>query len=82
MEIAARLSSKGQITVPKAVREALRLREGDQVLFRVEGRRAVLARTAGLLELAGSVRVAPGKRGLSWDEIRERARRARARRSR
>ncbi|MGH8575146.1 MAG: AbrB/MazE/SpoVT family DNA-binding domain-containing protein, partial [Gammaproteobacteria bacterium] len=38
----ARLSSKGQLTVPKAVRDALELREGDQVVFRVEGRRAAL----------------------------------------
>lgn len=36
MEIAARISSKGQITLPRAVREALSLHEGDQVVFRVE----------------------------------------------
>jgi len=81
MDVAARLSSRGQITVPKAVRDALRLKEGDHVLFRVEGRRAVLARTSDLLELAGSVPVPAGKRGLSWQDIRKRARRDRARRT-
>ena len=45
MEIAAKMSSKGQITVPKAVRDALGIGEGDNVVFRVEGNRAVLART-------------------------------------
>lgn len=46
------MSSKGQVTVPKAVRDALGLREGDDVVFRVEGDRAVLARTPELLSLA------------------------------
>ncbi|MDZ7732487.1 MAG: AbrB/MazE/SpoVT family DNA-binding domain-containing protein [Acidimicrobiia bacterium] len=42
MDVVAKLTSKGQVTVPKAVREALGLEEGDEVLFRVEGDRAVL----------------------------------------
>ena len=74
MDVAARITSKGQITIPKAVREALNLGEGDQVVFRViEGERAILARTPDLLELAGSVPVPTGVRGLGWDEIRRRA---------
>ena len=74
MDVAARLSSKGQITIPKSVREALKLEEGDEVLFRVvEGERAILARTPNLLDLAGSVPVPAEVRGLSWDEVRQRA---------
>lgn len=80
MDIAARLTSKGQVTIPKDVRVALGLREGDEVVFRVEGRRATLARTANLLSLAGVVPVPAGKRGLRWREIRRRTRTARARR--
>jgi AbrB family looped-hinge helix DNA binding protein len=52
-----------QITLPKAVRDALGLHEGDQVVFRVEGDRAVLARIPELLDLAGTVSVPAGKRG-------------------
>jgi antitoxin PrlF len=82
MDVAARLTSKGQVTLPKAVREALGLHEGDQVVFRVEGERAVLARTADLLDLAGAVSVPAGKRGIPWAEVRRqvRATRGRARR--
>jgi antitoxin PrlF len=79
MDVAARLTSKGQVTIPKAVREALGLGEGDHLIFRVEGHRAVLARTADLLELAGAVEVPAERRGASWDEIRRRTRAARVR---
>jgi antitoxin PrlF len=79
MDVATRLSSKGQVTIPKAVREALGLGEGDHLVFRVEGRRAVLARTADLLDLAGAVEVPARKRGASWEEVRRRTRAARAR---
>ena len=78
MDVSAQLSSKGQLTVPKVVRDALGLVEGDQVVFRVEGRRAVLARTPKLLDLAGSVPVPAQKRGTSWAEIRRQTREARA----
>jgi AbrB family looped-hinge helix DNA binding protein len=78
MEVASRLTTKGQITIPKAVRDALGLAEGDSVVFRVEGQRAVLARTPDLLELAGAVSVPAAKRGVAWDEIRHRTRAARS----
>ena len=82
MDAAARLSSKGQLTVPKAVRDALGITEGDEVVFRVEGNRAIIARTPDFLSLAGSLRVPAAKRNVAWDEVlrRTRATRARARR--
>jgi antitoxin PrlF len=81
MDVTAQLSSKGQLTVPKPVREALGLVEGDTVVFRVEGARALLARTPSLLDLAGSVSVPAQKRGTSWAEVRRRTRQSRAARA-
>lgn len=78
MDVAARVTSKGQVTVPKAVREALGINEGDEVLFRVEGSRAVLARTPDFLSLAGSIPVAADKRSASWDDVLRKSRGARA----
>jgi AbrB family looped-hinge helix DNA binding protein len=69
MDAAARITSKGQVTVPKAVRDVLGIKEGDQVVFRVEGKRAVLARTPDFLDLAGSVKVPAAKRNVAWDEV-------------
>lgn len=79
MDAMARLSSKGQLTIPKAVRDALDLHEGDQVVFRVDGQRAAMGRTPDLLDLAGSVRVPAEKRGSRWSEVRLRTREERAR---
>ena len=78
MDIAAKLTSKGQITVPKAVRDTLGLTPGDQVLFRVEDNRAIIARTTDFLDLAGSVAVPAGKRGRDWEDVRRQTRLTRA----
>lgn len=79
MDVAARLTSKGQLTIPKAVREALDLHEGDRVVFHVEGHRAVLSRTDDFLALAGSVAVPAGRRNTPWDEVRRTTRASRQR---
>jgi AbrB family looped-hinge helix DNA binding protein len=81
MDVVATVTSKGQVTVPKSVREALGVAEGDQLLFRVEGNRAIVARTESFLDLAGSVAVPAAKRNASWDEVLRRTRGARARRA-
>lgn len=78
MDVAAKVSSKGQVTVPKAVRDALGIHEGDEVVFRVEGNRAVLARTPDFLDLAGSISVPASKRNVAWDDIVRRTRADRA----
>ncbi len=82
MDVAARVTAKGQVTVPKAVREALGIKEGDALVFRLVGDRAVVAKTANFLDLAGTVKVPAAKRNVAWDEVirRTRSKRAAARR--
>ncbi len=78
MDVAAKVSSKGQVTVPKVVREALGLNEGDEVVFRLEGNRAILARTPDFLALAGTIKVPAAKRNAAWDDVIRKTRVARA----
>ena len=38
----AKITFKGQVTIPKEIRDALTMQEGDMVIFQVEGDHAVL----------------------------------------
>lgn len=51
----ATVTSKGQITIPRSVRQALGLRAGSRVGFRIAGRRHVQmqSETASVRELKG-----------------------------
>lgn len=82
MDAHAKLTSKGQVTIPKRVREALGLHEGDDLIFRVERSRALVAKTPDFLDLAGAVAVPAAKRGTPWDEVLRRTRGERAGRRR
>ncbi len=77
MDVHAKLTSKGQVTIPKPVRDALDLREGDNLLFRVEDERATISKSEDFLTLAGSVSVPAAKRGTSWDDVLRRSRQQR-----
>ena len=55
--VSVRLSKKGQFVIPKGMRDALGVKEGDEVLVTLEGRTVILTRpqeyaraTRGLLK--------------------------------
>jgi AbrB family looped-hinge helix DNA binding protein len=73
MQIGATLTSKGQITIPKEVRDALGLDAGDRVYFQVREGGAVMTKVFDFIELAGSVPVPPELRAVPWRRIREQA---------
>ena len=53
----AKITSKGQLTIPKEIREALGVKQGDQILFFVEDGKAVIYPVRGnLLDLRGSLK--------------------------
>ena len=76
----ATVTSKGQLTIPKSVREALGIDKGDRVVFRVEDGCVLLAKIPELLDLAGTIAVPEGKEGASWSEIVEATHETRGRR--
>jgi AbrB family looped-hinge helix DNA binding protein len=67
----ARMTSKGQITVPKDIRQKLRLKPGDRVRFIVEddGRVRLLPAKRDVSELMGIL--PKPKRSFSTEEIDE-----------
>ena len=65
------VTSKGQVTIPKAVRDELGLRAGDRVAFRVleDGTVVVEPETVELLDLRGILR--PKRKGITIAEMDE-----------
>jgi antitoxin PrlF len=45
--ITSRLTSKAQTTIPQAVRAALHLKEGDELVYRIEDDRVILMKKPG-----------------------------------
>lgn len=76
MTTSDKVSDQGRLEVPADVLDALQIRPGDSVRFRVENGQALLEKTPDVRDLAGAVEVPPDKRGLSWEEIRREARAA------
>ncbi|MBV8842764.1 MAG: AbrB/MazE/SpoVT family DNA-binding domain-containing protein [Bryobacterales bacterium] len=50
------VSSKGQIAIPKNIRQALNLNEGTKLTLDVQGHRIVLTKDPAWKKLAGSVK--------------------------
>ena len=46
--ITSKLSSKAQTTIPQSIRAALRLREGDELVYEIQGDRVVLSKALQL----------------------------------
>lgn len=68
----ARMTTKGQITVPKEVREDLGLTAGSTVMFVkvADGQYRLLARTGSMADLDGLLR-RPGQQKVELDEMEE-----------
>jgi antitoxin PrlF len=72
------MTSRSRVTIPRPVREALELHEGDAIVFRVERKRVIVAKDPDFLGMGGVVAVPAGSRGTPWDEVLARTRAARA----
>ncbi|MBA2439840.1 MAG: AbrB/MazE/SpoVT family DNA-binding domain-containing protein [Thermoleophilaceae bacterium] len=63
----ARIYKKGQVTIPKAVREATGLHVGDRVVVEARSDEVVVRRARGVLEFEPPP---PADHPLSWPEAR------------
>lgn len=77
----ATVTSKGQITIPKGVRETLDLQPGDRVDFVVaEGGMVVLRRASIPIEELSGILKQPGMKAVSVDQMNQAIRRRGGRR--
>ncbi|HHT9137054.1 MAG TPA: AbrB/MazE/SpoVT family DNA-binding domain-containing protein [Candidatus Wunengus sp. YC60] len=66
------LTSKGQMTIPKEVREALNLKPTEKVIIVVEGNHAVIKPLRGnILDIGGSVRISDKEKPIDFRKVRE-----------
>ncbi len=74
MEVGARITAKGQVTIPAAVRRALDLDKGDEVIFEVDLGpgipHAQVRKAADFIALAGSVPVPAEWASADWSSLR------------
>lgn len=67
----SRVSVKGQVTVPKAIRERLNLREGDRVAFLEERGQVILTKASvvALRDLQDAIRAEADAQGVTEEEL-------------
>lgn len=51
----AKITSKGQVTIPKFVRNALKISEGDEIIFEIQGDRVNIRRITAIDTLAATI---------------------------
>ena len=68
---AATLTSKGQVTIPKEIREALGLEAGHRIAFqlREDGKVEISAENLDIMSLCGAFK--PSKRGVTLKDMEE-----------
>ena len=65
----ATVSSKGQLTIPKPIREALKLKTGTKISFSLhEGKVEMKPVSEGILQWQGTLRTEA--QDTSWEEVR------------
>jgi AbrB family looped-hinge helix DNA binding protein len=65
--IAVKVLPKGQITLPKKIRQMLQIQEGDTLLLDTDGKQAILKKGKMIFDFKGSL----PSLGMSVDELRE-----------
>lgn len=72
MVVTAKITSKGQITLPKEVRKLLDVKEGSVVVFEKEDDRIVIKTAKTIKDFKGFLK-GKGKGKIVFDEMRKKA---------
>ena len=74
MQVRSKITSKGQVTVPKKIRDELGVKPRDFILFIKQGSHIVIKPAKTLLDLKGSIKT--NKKIRDWEEVRAKAKEA------
>jgi AbrB family looped-hinge helix DNA binding protein len=76
------LTSKGQMTIPKEVRNALNLKPAEKVVIVIEGDHAVIKPLRGtILDIGGSIKIPEKEKPIDFRKVREDVRKKVAKRA-
>ncbi len=76
------MTSKGQITIPKDVRNILKLKPSDRVIIMIEKDHAVLKPVHGnILDIGGSIKIPEREKPIDFKKLRVKVRKAVARKA-
>jgi antitoxin PrlF len=71
MQAKAKVTTKGQVTIPKKIREKLNIQPSDFVLFVRKGNEVVIKPARTLLDLRGVIKT--DKKIEDWEKLRDNA---------
>jgi len=63
------ITKKGQITIPKSIRDKLAINDNDRLSVKLVGNKAIIEKISSLLELESSIKATKDRKKLSWKEI-------------
>lgn len=75
------ITKKGQITIPKAIRDKLAIKDNDKLSVRLVGDKAIIEKIPSLLELESSIKTVKSWKKLNWKEIERKTHEARAKKA-
>jgi AbrB family looped-hinge helix DNA binding protein len=74
------LTSKGQMTIPREIRDSLKLRPSDKIVIVLEKGQAILKPLRGnIMDLAGSVEIPKSEKPIDFQKVREKVKKKIAR---
>ncbi len=71
--ITSTVSKRGQTTLPRQVRDALRISSGRRLIYDIKGDRVIVRAHPGIMASFGSLKSYAPKTNTPWEEIRNAA---------
>jgi AbrB family looped-hinge helix DNA binding protein len=75
------ITKKGQITIPKSIRDKLSIKDNDKLSVKLFKNKAIIEKIPSLLELESSVKTIKGRKKSNWKEIERKTHEIRAKKT-